>query len=66
VCDTSTWTWTAQYFGSGDNLEALAAPEPGTISLCGLFLLMGILRAIQRSKSPGLAQDGSGGGGTRP
>lgn len=63
-CDPSTWTWVAQYYASGDGL---AVPEPGTLSLCGLGVLIGMVRLIQRSKSPGLAHDGRGaGGGTRP
>ncbi len=65
-CDPSTWTWVAQYYACGDGL---AAPEPNTLTLCGLGVLIGLVRAvqIQRSKSPGLAQDGRGaGGGTRP
>jgi hypothetical protein len=33
VNDTSTWTWTAEYYASGGSLEV---PEPSTIALAGL------------------------------
>ncbi len=39
--DPSTWTWTAKYTASGENLEA---PEPSTISIMGVAALLGIAR----------------------
>jgi PEP-CTERM motif len=60
----STWRWVVQYSACGDNLDA---PEPGTLSLFGLGVLIGVVRMVQRIRSPGFSHDGKGaGGGTRP
>lgn len=65
ACDPSTWTWIAQYSASGGNLDP--APEPNTLTLCALVAILGIVRAFQRSRAPGLAHDGRGAGvGARP
>jgi len=49
--DVSTWTWMAEYSASGESLQITSTPEPDTLALGAVAILLGILSGTRRART---------------